>query len=109
MEEWLTGLEGVEAIEPGDEETRYTAFSQFYPGAALPQVLRAEREGSRIVISCLSTGSRYEWRLGERSGGEGTEIALTVELGEKEAPFLAQHRAGMGSALERLARLAERA
>jgi hypothetical protein len=66
-----------------------------------------DRDGSCVVISCLASGVRWEWRILPPADGEGCEVVLGCDIPEEHAQILDGHRAQMRSALSRLVALAE--
>jgi uncharacterized protein YndB with AHSA1/START domain len=103
--EWWVGLETVETedSDSGDER-RYTMYPDGYPDFPMPQVLRTSRDEGRVVVSCLVSDLRFEWRL--EPADEGTRITVEVEIPESEAHRLDGQREVIASSLVRLAELA---
>jgi uncharacterized protein YndB with AHSA1/START domain len=103
--EWWVGLETVQTeADSGAEERRYTMYPDGYPDFPMPQVLRTSREQSRVVVSCLVSDLRFEWRLA--AADQGTQISVDVEIPEREAHRLDTQRAVIAASLVRLAELA---
>ncbi len=100
--DWWTGVETVQVQGDG----RYTMFPEGYPDFPMAQVLDTRREDGRVTVSCLVSDLRFEWRL--KPSGEGTEIAVEVEIPETEAHRLDTQREVISSSLRRLAELAAR-
>ena len=74
--EWWAGIETVEvtSLSAGtDERTSYTMYPAGYPDFPMPQQLQASRDKQSIVISCLVSDLRFDWRL-EPLDGAGGEI-----------------------------------
>jgi uncharacterized protein YndB with AHSA1/START domain len=106
--DWWMGFETVELGEAGpDDERPYTMYQQGYPDFPMPQVLRSSREEGRVVVSCLVSDLRFEWRLDP--AGNGTRISVEVELPEREAHRLDGQREVISSSLARLAEIASTA
>ena len=105
--EWWTGIETVET-EPGtgggESERRYTMYPQGYPDFPMPQELRSSRGDGRVVVSCLVSDLRFEWRL--EPDAEGTRISVDVDIPEKEAHRLEGQRERIAASLARLGELA---
>lgn len=103
--EWWVGFETVKT-EPSQsgEERRYTMYSNGYPDFPMPQVLRTSRDQGRVIVSCLVSELRFEWRLEPTS--QGTRITIEVEIPEREASQLEDQREIIASSLARLAELA---
>jgi len=103
--EWWVGLETVET-EPSQsgEERRYTMYPNGYPDFPMPQVLRTSRDQGRVMVSCLVSELRFEWRL--EPANQGTRITVEVEIPEREASQLEGQREIIASSLVRLAELA---
>ncbi len=100
--DWWTGIETVQVQDDG----RYTMFPEGYPDFPMAQLLDTRREDGRVTVSCLVSDLRFEWRL--RPSGEGTEIAVEVEIPDAEAHRLDTQREVISSSLRRLAELAAR-
>lgn len=100
--DWWTGIETVQVQGDG----HYTMFPEGYPDFPMAQLLDTRREDGRVTVSCLVSDLRFEWRL--RPSGEGTEIAVEVEIPEAEAHRLDAQREVISSSLRRLAELAAR-
>jgi uncharacterized protein YndB with AHSA1/START domain len=98
--EWWTGIETVRVDRPGE----YTMFPDGYPDFPMAQLLDSRREDHRVTVSCLVSDLRFEWRL--EPAGEGTRIAVEVEIPEAEAHRLEGQREMISSSLRRLAELA---
>ena len=102
--EWWTGLDSV---VPGDAKggsADITMYPAGYPDFPMPQLVRSDRTGHRVVVSCTISDLIFEWRL-EPAGG-GTCISVHVEIPEREAARLAAQREVVTSSLRRLAALA---
>ena len=71
--EWWVGFETVET-EPSQsgEERRYTMYPNGYPDFPMPQVLRTSRDQGRVMVSCLVSELRFEWRLEPANQGTGS-------------------------------------
>jgi len=102
--EWWTGVETVEPGPPGDGATRYTMYPDGYPDFPMPQVLESSSSDRAVRISCLVSDLRFAWRL--EPHGDGTRIAVEVEIPDAEAYRLDDQREAIASALRRLAALA---
>jgi uncharacterized protein YndB with AHSA1/START domain len=98
--EWWSGIETVQVEGPG----QYTMFPEGYPDFPMAQLLDSRREDGRVTVSCLVSDLRFEWRL--EPAGEGTRIAVEVEIPEAEAHRLEGQREVISASLRRLAELA---
>ena len=54
-----------------------------YPDFPMPQQLRTDGDGHKVLVSCLVSDLVFEWRL--EPLGERTRIAVHVEIPEAEA------------------------
>lgn len=98
--EWWEGIETVEPSSGG-----YTMFPRGSPDFPMPHTLRSD--GRRVVMSCLTSDLRFEWRL-EPTPDDGTRIAVHVEIPEAEAHRLQTQQAAISASLRSLAALPER-
>ena len=62
----------------------------------------------QVTISCLGSDLVFAWQLEPLAGGEGTRIAVHVELPEQEAHRLEGQRDILSASLRALAALAQR-
>jgi uncharacterized protein YndB with AHSA1/START domain len=97
---------GIETVEPRAHEGRgdFTMFPQGYPDFPMPQDLRSDLSGRAVTVSCLVSDLVFAYRLTPLDSG--TEIAVHVELPEREAHRLETQRAIVRESLEALAALA---
>lgn len=100
--DWWMGVETVEVA--GAADGRYTMYPEGYPDFPMAQELRTERAAHRVTISCLVSDLRFEWQL--EPDGDGTAIAVVVEIPEAEAHRLEAQRHVIAASLRRLAVLA---
>jgi uncharacterized protein YndB with AHSA1/START domain len=100
--EWM---EGIERVEPygTDGKGDVTIWPDGYPDFPMPQNLRTDADGKRVTISCLVSDLVFAWRL--EPVGEGTRIAVHVEIPEAEAFRLDDQRAAISASLRALAEL----
>ena len=105
--EWWSGIETVETENSADGETKYTMYPDGYPDFPMPQLLRTDRDGGRVSVSCLVSDLQFEWRL-EPLGAEaeGTRISVDVEIPEEERHRLDTQREAISASLGKLAELA---
>ena len=75
-----------------------------YPDFPMPQQLQTAPAQQSVVISCLVSDLRFEWRL--EPEGDGTRISVDVEIPEAEAHRLAGQRGIIAASLARLAEVA---
>jgi hypothetical protein len=102
--EWWAGMETVETDEPEDPgRRRFTYYAEDRPN---PLLLDASRGGRRVLISCLVTDVRFDWRLEPADGGDATLISVFVDIPEEESQQLDNQRAAVRGSLARLAELA---
>ena len=81
-------------------------YPEGYPDFPMPQELRTSGDGHRLTISCLVSYLVFEWRL--EAAGDGTRIAVHVEIPEEEAHRLDTQRGAVSASLRSLATLAAR-
>jgi Polyketide cyclase / dehydrase and lipid transport len=98
--DWWVGIETVEAVRDGG----YTAYPDGYPDFPMAQLLRTDQQGRKVVISCLVSDLRFEWRLSAE--GVGTRIDVDVEIPEHEAARLETQRECIAKSLRKLAAVA---
>ena len=98
--EWWRGMERVEPGGPGD----FTMFPDGYPDFPMPQGLRSDGPGRAVIVSCLVSDLVFSWHL--EPLGDGTRIAVHVELPEHEAHRLESQRAAVHDSVRALAELA---
>ena len=100
--QWWVGVETVNV----DSEAGYTMYPTGYPDFPMPQVLRADRAGQQVAISCLVSDLEFLWRLTPAADGVSTDIAVHVQIPAAEAGRLATQRDVIHRSLLNLARLA---
>jgi uncharacterized protein YndB with AHSA1/START domain len=105
--EWWSGMATVRPGDANGGTAEVTMWPEGYPDFPMPQHVAATAEQRRVVVSCTISDLVFEWRL--EPVGPGTRIAVHVEIPEREAARLATQREIIGSALRRLAALAESA
>jgi hypothetical protein len=103
--EWWAGVEAVEVEAPPADAgpTSYTPYPTGYPDFPMPQQLQASRDQQSIVISCLVSDLRFDWRLEPLDGGRATRISVHVEIPQAEAHRLVTQREAISASLSRLA------
>jgi ubiquinone/menaquinone biosynthesis C-methylase UbiE/uncharacterized protein YndB with AHSA1/START domain len=99
--EWWAGMASVETGEGA-----FTYYPEGRPDLPRPQLLDATREERRIVVSCLVTDLRVDWRLEPADGGRATVIRVSVDAPESQAELLDAQRTTVSQSLARLAELA---
>ena len=99
---------GIGTVEPRAHEGRgdFTMFTDGYPDFPMPQELRSDLSGRSVTVSCLVSDLVFAYRLTPLTEGDGTEIAVHVELPEEEAHRLETQRGVVRDSLETLAALA---
>ncbi len=98
--DWWAGIETVEITGDGE----YTMYPDGYPDFPMAQILNTERTEHRVTVSCLVSDLRFEWRL--QAAGDGTLIAVDVEIPESEAQRLDTQRKVISTSIKNLAHLA---
>jgi uncharacterized protein YndB with AHSA1/START domain len=98
--EWWAGME---TVEPEDSGRGFTYYPEGQPDLPMPQSLETVREERRIVVSCLVSDLRFEWRLKPADGGRATWISVYADIPEQ---YLESQRAVASRSLARLAALA---
>jgi uncharacterized protein YndB with AHSA1/START domain len=103
--EWWVG---VETVEPDEIGAAYTMYPTGYPDFPMPQQLRTDRDGQRVMISCLISDLRFEWRLRSDGDGSATEILVHVDIPDQEAGRLTAQQDIIRRSVANLAALAAR-
>lgn len=98
--DWWAGIGTVEVGDTG----RYTMYPEGYPDFPMAQLLETRQDQQRVTVSCLVSDLRFEWRL--EPAGEGTLIAVDVEIPKAEAHRLQTQRGMISASMRRLAKLA---
>jgi uncharacterized protein YndB with AHSA1/START domain len=98
--DWWTGIGTVEVQDQG----KYTMYVEGYPDFPMAQLLDTQRARQCVTVSCLVSDLRFEWRL--EPAGDGTLIAVDVEIPDTEAHRLANQREVIQTSLQRLAQVA---
>jgi hypothetical protein len=101
--DWWAGIEAVRKDAPG----QFTLWPAGYPDFPLPQTLRADQAGGRVIISCQVFAIDMVWQLAE--AGAGTAIHLNVTGPESQARRLDGQHQLIEESLRRLTALAEAA
>ena len=98
--------QGMETVEPraDDGHGDFTMYLAGYPDFPMPQELRSDRSGRSVTVSCLVSDLVFDYRLTPLD--DGTEIAVHVELPDREAHRLETQRAIVHGSLAALAALA---
>jgi uncharacterized protein YndB with AHSA1/START domain len=100
--EWWAGIGTVEVTGDGE----YTMYPDGYPEFPMAQILDTQRTEQRVTVSCLVSDLRFEWRL--EAAGDGTLIAVDVEIPESEAHRLDTQREVIRTSVKNLVDLAAR-
>jgi uncharacterized protein YndB with AHSA1/START domain len=98
--DWWAGIETVDVTSDG----QYTMYPDGYPDFPMAQLLDTYQDQHRVVVSCLVSDLRFEWRL--EPAGEGTRITVDVEIPDTEADRLDTQRQIISNSMTRLAQLA---
>jgi hypothetical protein len=101
--DWWTGIEAVRKDAPG----QFTLWPAGYPDFPLPQTLRADQAGGRVIISCQVFAIDMVWQLAEV--GACTAIHLNVTAPESQTRRLERQHPLIEESLRRLTALAEAA
>jgi uncharacterized protein YndB with AHSA1/START domain len=98
--DWWAGIETVDVTS----EHEYTMYPDGYPEFPMAQVLDTHQEQHRVVVSCLVSDLRFEWRL--EPAGDGTRITVDVEIPDTESHRLDSQRQIISDSMTQLANLA---
>jgi len=98
--DWWAGIGTVEITGDGE----YTMYPDGYPDFPMAQILDTTHTEQRVTVSCLVSDLKFEWRL--EATGDGTLIAVDVEIPESEAHRLDTQREVISTSVKNLARLA---
>ncbi|MGA2012989.1 MAG: SRPBCC family protein [Solirubrobacteraceae bacterium] len=98
--DWWAGIGTVELTGDGE----YTMYPDGYPDFPMAQILDTSRTEHCVTVSCLVSDLRFEWRL--QATGDGTRIAVDVEIPESEAHRLDTQREVISTSVKNLAHLA---
>jgi uncharacterized protein YndB with AHSA1/START domain len=101
--DWWAGIETVEA-QGHEGRGDITVYPDGYPDFPMPQELRTDGDGHRVIISCLISALEFSWRL--EPVPDGTRIGVHVEIPEEEAFRLDAQRDAVSASLRSLAALA---
>lgn len=107
--EWWAGIETVEVktLPTGTgEPTSYTMYPAGYPDFPMQQQLQTVPAQQSVVISCLVSDLRFEWRLEPLDGGRATRISVHVDIPPAESHRLETQRDIIEASITRLADLA---
>jgi len=107
--EWWAGMEAVEVKTlPADsgEPIPYIMYPTGYPDFPMPQQLQTAPAQQSVVISCLVSDLRFEWRLEPLDGGRATRISVNVDIPPAESHRLETQHDIIEASLTRLADLA---
>ncbi len=104
--EWWDGVETVRTeVGVARGTVEYVQWPTGYPDFPMPQVLRTDRDGSRVTISCQISDIEVAWRLS--GSGPGTAIEVRVDLPEAEAHRVPSLKETITKSIAALAALAE--
>jgi uncharacterized protein YndB with AHSA1/START domain len=104
--EWWVGLERVRVGDETGDGRAFTLWPDGWPDYPMPQALATDVSEGRVTVSCMISDLVFEWRLAPAAAG-GTQIAVHVEIPEREAARMATQRAVIAASLRRLAEVAE--
>ena len=98
--DWWAGIGTVDV----NGEHQYTMYPEGYPDFPMAQLLDTRQDQRRVIVSCLVSDLRFEWRL--EPAGDGTLITVEVEIPDGEADRLDAQREMISTSMRRLAALA---
>jgi uncharacterized protein YndB with AHSA1/START domain len=101
--EWWAG---IATAEP--EEGKVTIYAEGWPDFPMPQLMTTSPDDRSVQFSCQVSDMDIEWRLSPRDAG-GTDIAVSVEIPDKEAHRLGKMQDEVGESIRNLAEVACRA
>lgn len=105
--EWWAGMETVETEEAEDPGRRpFTYYPEGQPDTPMPQLLDTSADERGVVVSCLVTDARFDWRLEPADGGSATRISVSVDIPEREAWRVEGEQDIVSRSVARLAELA---
>ncbi len=81
-------------------------FADWWTGEDVPVYRSEQPGGGRVLMSCLKTDARFEWRLESVDAGAATRINVDVDIPPADAHLLEPEREVVVASLERLATLA---
>ncbi len=90
-----------------DAPGQFTLWPTGYPDFPIPQKMRADQAGGRVIISCQVFAIDMVWQLAE--AGAGTSIHVNVTAPDSEAHRLDLQHQLIEESLRRLTALAEAA
>jgi uncharacterized protein YndB with AHSA1/START domain len=99
--DWWAGVGSIDITGDG----AYTLYPEGYPDFPMAQLLDTQRDQHRVMVSCLVSDLRFEWRLEPLH--DGTRIIVDVEIPEAEAHRLDAQREVISASVRRLADLAQ--
>ncbi|MEW6583433.1 MAG: SRPBCC family protein [Actinomycetota bacterium] len=99
--EWWAGMDRVET-GPGGGVTR---FMSEWPDFPYPTQVAVHREDGRVLLSCLLSDIRHDWRIAPHPAG--CLVSVEVEVPEPEAHRIPAQRAEVVPSLRRLVARAE--
>jgi uncharacterized protein YndB with AHSA1/START domain len=99
--EWWAGMA---RLELGAEPGAFTYWQEGWPDFAFPQKVSANRDRTRVTISCLVSFMNIDWRLSEDGGGTRIDVHATIP--DEEAQRCEQVRTLLGESVRRLAEVA---
>jgi hypothetical protein len=86
----------------------YTMYPAGDPDFPMPQQLQTAPAQQSVVISCLVSDLRFEWRLEPLDGGRATRISVHVDIPPAESHRLETQRHIIEASITRLADVAAR-
>jgi uncharacterized protein YndB with AHSA1/START domain len=102
--DWWAGIGSVDVGRPGE----YTMYPQGYPDFPMAQALDTKRDARRVIVSCLVSDLRFDWRLEALDEGAGTRISVEVDIPATEAARVRTQQQAIRESLGNLAELAAR-
>lgn len=98
--EWWVGVGAVDDVRSDG----FVLRPEDEPALALEQQLRSLPDGDGVVVSCVTYGTRFTWRL--TPAGAATRVEAAIDLPEALAGGLEVKREQLVASLERLADVA---
>jgi uncharacterized protein YndB with AHSA1/START domain len=96
----------IATAEP--EDGKVTLYVDGWPDFPMPQLMTTSPDDRSVQFSCQVSDMDIEWRLAPRDAG-GTDIAVSVEIPDKEAHRLGKMQDEVGESIRNLAEVACRA
>jgi uncharacterized protein YndB with AHSA1/START domain len=96
----------IATAEP--EDGKVTLYVDGWPDFPMPQLMTTSPDDRSVQFSCQVSDMDIKWRLAPLDAG-GTDIAVSVEIPDKEAHRLGKMQDEVGESIRNLAEVACRA